>query len=144
MRRRSGNHREGIKGPQAVAGAVLLGRTGHSKAQIRQLLSDRFGYDCSASLGDLRKRAEFDVTCQGTVPSAAIAFDFEDTVRNAVSLGGDTDTLACIAGAIAEAYYGSTADSIQRAIMGRLDEPLRTETLAFAREYGVQLWEGRG
>lgn len=140
------NHPEGIKGAQAVAGAVLLGRTGHSKVQIGQLLSDRFGYDCSASLEELRKRAGFDVTCQGTVPSAAIAFlqsrDFEDAVRNAISLGGDADTLACIAGAMAESYYGGTPDWIQREVMRRLDEPLRAETLAFAREYGVPLYTG--
>jgi ADP-ribosylglycohydrolase len=139
------SHPEGIKGAQAVAGAVLLGRTGHSKDEIGQLLSDRFGYDCSAGLDALRRRAAFDVTCQGTVPAAAIAFlesnDFEDAVRNAVSLGGDADTLACIAGAMAEPYYGGTPDWIQREVLCRLDEPLRTEALAFARRYGVPLHE---
>jgi ADP-ribosylglycohydrolase len=137
------SHPEGIKGAQAVAAAVLLGRTGHSKARIRRLLSDRFGYDCSAGLDRLRQRGEFDATCQGTVPAAAVAFfassDFEDAVRNAVSLGGDADTLACIAGAMAESYYGGTPDHIQREIMRRLDAPLRAEALAFARAYGVPL-----
>lgn len=137
------NHPEGIKGAQAVAGAVFLGRTGHGKDGIRRLLTERFGYDCSASLDELRAHAEFDVTCQGTVPAAAIAFlasnDFEDAVRNAVSLGGDADTLACIAGAMAESFYGATPDAIQRECLRRLDEPLRTEVLAFAREYGVPL-----
>jgi len=86
------DHPEGIKGG----------------ARIRELLTDRFGYDCSASLDELRRRSCFDVTCQGTVPAAAIAFlessGYEDAVRNAVSLGGDADTLACIAGAMAEAH----------------------------------------
>lgn len=137
------NHPEGIKGAQAVAGAVFLGRTGHGKAQIRRLLTERFGYDCSATLEALREHMEFDVTCQGTVPAAAIAFlessDFEDAVRNAISLGGDADTLACIAGAMAEAFYGGTPDAIRSESLRRLDEPLRTEALAFAREYHVPL-----
>lgn len=135
------DHPEGIKGAQAVAGAVFLGRTGHDMSEIRRLLADRFGYDCSASLDALRARGGFDVTCQGTVPSAAIAFfasrDFEDAIRNAVSLGGDADTLGCITGAIAEAYYGGTPDAIQREALRRLDEPLRHEAIAFARRYGV-------
>jgi ADP-ribosylglycohydrolase len=80
---------------------------------------------------------------KGAQAAAAIAFlessDFEDAVRNAISLGGDADTLACIAGALAEAFYGGTPDDIQRQIMRRLDEPLRAETLAFARAYGVPL-----
>jgi ADP-ribosylglycohydrolase len=140
------NHPEGIKGAQAVAAAVFLGRTGHGKTEIEDLLSNRLGYDCSSSLASLRERSEFDVTCQGTVPAAAIAFlestDFEDAVRNAISLGGDADTLACIAGAMAEAFYGGVPDSIEREIMRRLDIPLRAETLAFARKYGVPLTYG--
>lgn len=129
-----------------MAGAVFLGRTGHGKAGIRRLLTERFGYDCSATLDELRRHAGFDVTCQGTVPAAAIAFlassDFEDAIRNAVSLGGDADTLACIAGAMAESVYGGTPDSIQRESLRRLDEPLRAEVLAFARKYGVPLCAG--
>jgi ADP-ribosylglycohydrolase len=137
------DHPEGIKGAQAVAAAVLLGRTGQGKDRIKALLSERFGYDCSTSLAVLHWNSAFDVTCQGTVPAAAVAFlestDFEDAVRNAISLGGDADTLACIAGAIAEAFYGGVPDSIQHKVLRRLDEPLRAETLAFARRYGVPL-----
>jgi ADP-ribosylglycohydrolase len=137
------NHPEGIRGAQAVAGAVFLGRTGASKAEIHQLLTQRFVYDCSASLADLHQNADFDTSCQCTVPVAAIAFleskDFEDAIRNAVSLGGDTDTLACIAGAMAESYFGGTPDWIQRQVLCRLDESLRAETIAFAREYKIPL-----
>lgn len=135
------DHPEGIKGAQAVAAAVLIARQGGGKADLRELLSRRFGYDCSASLYALRERAAFDVTCQGTVPAAAIAFfesdDYEDAVRNAVSLGGDADTLACIAGAIAEAHYGGTPEPIRQEVLRRLDEPLRAEALRFVRQYGV-------
>ena len=139
------NHPEGIKGAQAVAGAVFLGRTSHDKAEIRRLLVDRLGYDCSETLDQVRQRLEFDITCQGTVPPAVIAFleseDFEDAIRNAVSLGGDVDTLTCITGAIAEAYYGGTPVEIQREVLRRLDPPLLEETKAFARRFGVPLHE---
>lgn len=137
------DHPEGIKGAQAVAAAVLLGRTGQTKDRIAAMLSDRFGYDCSMELSALQRRGGFDVTCQGTIPAAAVAFlhstGFEDAVRNAVSFGGDADTLACIAGAMAEAYYGSVPVEIQAEVLRRLDDPLRAEVVAFARQYGVPL-----
>lgn len=137
------NHPEGIKGAQAVAATILLARQGRTKAQIADLMSKRFGYDCTIDLGVLQKRAKFDVTCQGTVPAATVAFlqstDFEDAVRNAVSLGGDADTLACIAGAMAEAYYGSVPTQIQVEVLQRLDDPLRAEVVAFATQYGIPL-----
>jgi ADP-ribosylglycohydrolase len=140
------NHPEGIKGAQAVAAAVLLGRRGRSKDEIAALLSDRFGYDCSVGLAALQRRGGFDVTCQGTVPAAAVAFlestDFEDAVRNAVSFGGDADTLACIAGAMAEAHYGRVPAGIQAEVFCRLDDPLRAEVRAFAQAYGVR-WPAR-
>lgn len=111
------NHPEGIKGAQAAATAVFCARTGQTKDQIATLLSDRFGYDCTVSLEHLQHRSSFDVTCQGTLPAAAVAFlqstDFEDAVRNAISFGGDADTLACIAGAMAEAHYGGVPTAIQ-------------------------------
>ncbi|WP_106477535.1 ADP-ribosylglycohydrolase family protein [Phytohalomonas tamaricis] len=134
------DHPEGIKGAQAVAGAVWLARHGGDKKQIRQFFTERFGYDCSASLVQLREHSHFDVTCQGTVPAAAVAFleaeDFEDAIRNAVSLGGDADTLACISGALAQAYYGSVPDAIRHEVLARLDQPLRHEVEAFTQRYG--------
>lgn len=137
------NHPEGIKGAQAVAATILSARSGRTREQIAALLADRFGYDCSTRLDELRRRDGFDVTCQGTVPAAAVAFlestGFEDAVRNAVSLGGDADTLACIAGAMAEAFYGRVPDAIQRAVFDHLDETLRSEVLAFANTYRLPL-----
>lgn len=137
------NHPEGIKGAQAVAAAILYARSGRTKDAIAALLSGQFGYDCTVGLSALRRRGGFDVSCQGTVPAAATAFlestGFEDAVRNAVSLGGDADTLACIAGAMAEAYYGEVPAAIQAGVFHRLDAPLRSEVTEFARTYGVSL-----
>lgn len=104
------NHPEGIKGAEAVASAIFLARTGESKKSIKKYIEDEFAYNLSRTLDEIRPHYHMDVTCQGSVPEAIIAFlestDFEDAVRNAVSIGGDTDTIACIAGSIAEAYYG--------------------------------------
>ena len=139
----SHNHPEGIQGAQAVAAAVWAGRMGKGKDGIEELLSHRFGYDCGLELAALKRRGGFDISCQGTVPPAAVAFlrstDFEDAVRNAVSLGGDADTLACVAGAMAEAHYGSVPDAIQAEVMARLDPALRTEVCTFAQRYGVPI-----
>lgn len=140
------NHPEGIKGAQATAAAILLARMGHSKDRIAALLADRFGYDCSVPLGTLQHRGGFDPTCQGTLPMAAVAFlesaDFEDAVRNAVSFGGDTDTTACIAGAMAEPYYDGVPEPIQSEVFRRLDRRLRAEVVAFARAYRVPIMSG--
>jgi ADP-ribosylglycohydrolase len=137
------NHPEGIKGAQAVAAAIFVARRGGGKEKIAALLADRFGYDCTAKLSDLRRRGGFDVSCQGTLPAAAVAFlhstDFEDAVRNAVSFGGDADTLACIAGAVAEAHYGGVPAPIQAEVFGRLDAALRAEVILFAKRYGISI-----
>lgn len=103
------NHPEGIKGAQAVAAAVYLARIGRSKAEIKEYIEKKY-YKLSFTLDEIRPTYEFDVTCQGSVPQAILCFlestDFEDAIRNAVSLGGDGDTQAAMAGSIAEAYYG--------------------------------------
>ena len=104
------NHAEGIKGAEATASAIFLAREGKPKEAIRDYIVQEFGYDLSRTLDEIRPHYSMDATCQGSVPEAILAFlestDFEDAVRNAVSLGGDTDTVACIAGSIAEAFYG--------------------------------------
>jgi ADP-ribosylglycohydrolase len=110
------DHPEGIKGAQAVALAILLARQGATKAALRSEIIARFGYELSSSIAEIRPTYCFDETCQKTVPPAIIAFlestDFEDSVRKAVSLGGDADTLAAITGSIAEAYYGEVPPEI--------------------------------
>ena len=104
------NHPEGIKGAEATASAIYMARTGCSKEEIKQYISIHFGYDLSRTCDEIRPGYRHVESCQQTVPEAIVAFlegnDFEDVVRNAVSLGGDCDTLTCIASGIAEAFYG--------------------------------------
>jgi ADP-ribosyl-[dinitrogen reductase] hydrolase len=104
------NHPEGIKGAQATALAILLARQGMPQEKIRTEIVDRFGYNLDRTLAEIRPGYAFDVSCQGSVPEAIIAFlestDFEDAIRKAISIGGDSDTIACITGGIAEAFYG--------------------------------------
>ncbi|MBR3494059.1 MAG: ADP-ribosylglycohydrolase family protein [Clostridia bacterium] len=104
------NHPEGIKGAEATAAAIFLARTGRSKDEIREYIVREFGYDLSRTCDEIRPGYRHVESCQGTVPEAITAFlegtDFEDVIRTAVSLGGDCDTLTCIAGGIAEAFYG--------------------------------------
>lgn len=122
------NHPEGIKGAQATAAAIFLVKSGRSKRQIQNYVEREFGYDLSVPLKKIRPRYQFDVSCQGSVPQAIRAFlesnDFESAVRNAVSLGGDSDTLACIAGSIAHATYGELPLEIQKQTLQRLDSSL--------------------
>ncbi len=103
------NHPEGIKGAQATASAIYLARNGASKDEIRQFIEDDFKYDLSRPISEIRPEYRFDVSCQGSVPEAIIAFlegrDFENSIRLAISLGGDSDTIACIAGGISQAFY---------------------------------------
>ncbi|MGN8742567.1 ADP-ribosylglycohydrolase family protein [Catenibacterium mitsuokai] len=104
------NHPEGIKGAEATASAIFMARNGSSKEEIKKYIENEFHYDLNRTLNEIRPGYHMDETCQKTVPEAIIAFleakDFEDAIRNAVSLGGDTDTLGAITGSIAEAYYG--------------------------------------
>jgi len=112
------NHPEGLKGAEAVAAAVFLARTGSSRADIRDYIEAHY-YRIDFTLDELRADYRFDVSCQGSVPQALEAFfestGFEDAIRNAVSIGGDSDTIAAITGGIAEAYYGIPADLRQQA-----------------------------
>ena len=103
------NHPEGIKGAQATAAAIWMARNGKSKADIKAYIESKYGYDLNRTWEYLNRTYHWDSSCQGTVPEAMIAFlesnDFEDAIRKAVSMGGDSDTLACITGGIAEAFY---------------------------------------
>ena len=104
------NHPEGIKGAEATAAAIFLGRTGHTKAQIKAYIEEEFHYDLSRTCDEIRPTYHHVESCQETVPEAITAFlegeSFEDVIRTAVSLGGDCDTLTAIAGSIAEGFYG--------------------------------------
>lgn len=130
------DHPEGIKGAQAVALAVFLARTGRSKEEIRGAISTRSGYDLGRTIDEIRPGYRFDVSCQGSVPESIVAFldssDTEDAIRLAVSLGGDADTQACIAGAIAEAHYGELPPEIAKFVLGRLDDLLLGVLARFA------------
>ena len=105
----SHNHPEGIKGAQATALSVLMARQGADKETIRKEIENRFNYDLQRTVDGIRPAYGFDVSCQGSVPESIIAFldsdDYESTIKNAISLGGDADTMACIAGGIAQAFY---------------------------------------
>lgn len=122
------NHPEGIKGAQATAAAIFLARTGHTKQEIRRYVEQTFGYDLSRTCDTIRPGYHHVETCQQTVPEAIIAFlestGFEDALRNAVSLGGDSDTLACITGGIAEAFYGMPP-ALRKETLKRLPEEMR-------------------
>lgn len=121
------NHPEGIKGAEATACAIYLARNGKSKAEIREYITTEFGYDLSRTCDEIRPGYFHVETCQKTVPEAFTAFlegeDFEDVIRTAVSLGGDCDTLTCIAGGIAEAFYG-VPEELKNACRDRLPDPM--------------------
>ena len=111
------NHLAGIKGAEVTASAIFLARKGSSKEDIKDYIIKEFGYDLSRTCDEIRPEYHHVETCQQTVPEAVTAFiegtDFEDVIRTAVSLGGDCDTLTCIAGSMAEAFYGIPSEMIK-------------------------------
>lgn len=115
------NHPEGIKGAQAIALSIYMARTGSSKESIKEMMEEEFEYDLSRTIDDIRPTYEFDVSCQGSVPESIIAFleseDYEDCIRKAISIGGDSDTIAAMAGSIAEAYYKNIPKEIIDGVM---------------------------
>lgn len=134
----SHNHPEGIKGAQAIAAAIFLARARCEKQDIRNYIMRDFGYDLTPSLKDYRGKAPYSATCQVTVPQALTAFfegnGFLDTIRKAVSLGGDSDTIAAMAGSIAEAYYG-IPENLEKEAYRRLDERLGKTVVQFHSFY---------
>ncbi len=122
------NHPEGIKGAEATASAIFLSRIGKTKDEIKKYIIDEFGYDLSRTLDQIRPGYHHVESCQETVPEAITAFlegnDFEDVVRCAVSLGGDCDTLTCIAAGIAEAFYG-ISEEYKTETISRLEDDMR-------------------
>ncbi|HET6386750.1 MAG TPA: ADP-ribosylglycohydrolase family protein [Armatimonadota bacterium] len=138
------NHPEGVRGAQAVAGAVFLARMGRTKDEIHAFVTERFAYDLGTPLTEIRPTYRFNVTCQGSVPQAMRAFlesvDFESAIRLAVSLGGDADTQASIAGAIAEPFYGGVPKPIADAVLAIVDDRMHPTIQRFRERY----IDGRG
>lgn len=128
------NHPEGIKGAEVTASAIFMARNGSSKEEIKKYIENEFHYDLNRTLDEIRPSFHMDETCQKTVPEAIIAFlearDFEDAIRNAVSLGGDTDTLGAITGSIAEAYFGISETLISEC-RNRINKDMRDVVDAF-------------
>jgi ADP-ribosylglycohydrolase len=130
------NHPEGIKGAQATAAAIFLARTGYTKAEIKEYVEILSEYDLNRTCDEIRPTYYHKESCQETVPEAIIAFlestGFEDAIRNAVSLGGDCDTLTCITGSIAEAFYG-VPEELKRKCRTRLPDELEAILLRFEK-----------
>lgn len=133
------NHPEGLKGAEATAVAIYLARTGKSIPEIRDYINENY-YTLNFTLDSIRETYQFNETCQDTVPQAIEAFlestSFEDAIRNAISIGGDSDTLAAITGGIAEAYYGIPAN-IREQALAFLDDSLISILDEFEKEYGI-------
>jgi ADP-ribosylglycohydrolase len=135
------NHPEGIRGAQATAAAIYYARRIQDTDQIKTVLESQFRYDLSKTLDQIRPTYCFDETCQGTVPQAIIAFlestSYEDAIRNAISLGGDADTLACITGGIAEAFYGGVPQDLAASAKELLDPKLTDVIHRFRDRFGL-------
>lgn len=131
------NHPEGIKGAQATAAAIFMARTGKSKSEIKSYITEKYGYDLNRTCDEIRPTYQFNETCMGTVPEAIIAFldstDFEDAIRNAVSLGGDADTLTCITGGIAEAFYKTIPAGMRSDILKMIPQEFKDILDAFSK-----------
>lgn len=138
------NHIEGIKGAKATAGAIYLARTRKDKDLIKKYVEDNYNYDLERKLVDIRPTYEFNESCQETVPEAVLCFlesdSYEDTIRNAVSLGGDADTLAAIAGSIAGAYY-EIPEEITDIALSKLDENLKKIYYEFVEKFEENNYE---
>ena len=130
---------EGIKGAQATALAIMMARQGCSKNEIKAEIERRFGYDLQFTCDQIRPTYTWGATCQDSVPQAIVAFldgaDYEDAVRNAISIGGDSDTIGCITGSIAEAYFG-VGDDLRSRAMDYLPEELREIVNEFEKKFG--------
>lgn len=133
------NHSEGIRGAQATALSILLARQGNSKETIQKEIEHRFGYNLSQSLDLIRPTYCFDVSCQGTVPVAIRAFlessSYEDAIRNAISIGGDSDTIGAVTGGISLAFYKEMPDGLVEAMEAKLTADMKEVCERFAKDY---------
>jgi len=137
------DHPEGIKGAEAIASAIFLARQGKDKEEIRTYITDTFGYDLQRTIAQIRPTYTFDASCQGTVPEAIIAFldshNFESCLRLAISIGGDTDTIAAMAGGIAQAYYGKIPYDIVYFVQYKLGKALWELVEEFNETYNIKV-----
>lgn len=135
------NHPEGIKGAQAIAACVFLARIGKNKEEIKVYITSTFGYNLNRSIEEIRPSYYIDAraTCQGSVPEAIISFldstDYENAIRLAISIGGDSDTIACMTGGIAEAYYKKIPDEIVNTVMDMLPQQMIEVIEEFSTRY---------
>ena len=135
----SHNHPEGIKGAQSVAAAIFLARAGSSKQVIKDYIASSFGYDLNRTTDEIRPGYQFNETCQGSVPESIIAFlestDYESAIRLAISIGGDSDTIACITGGIAAAFYKEIPDEIIKFAYSKLPSEFIELLKEFDKKY---------
>ncbi len=135
------DHPEGIRGAQATALAVFRARTGASQRDIREEISRRFGYNMERSLAAIRPGYCFEISCQRSVPESLVAFlesdGVEDAIRKAISLGGDSDTMACIAGGVAQAFFGEITPDIAQGVRARLPQELLRVVNRFSAACGL-------
>ena len=133
------NHPEGVKGAQATAAVIYLARNGKSKEEIKEYVTNTFGYNLDLTCDEIRPYYHFDVSCQGTVPESIIAFleskDYEDAIRLTVSLGGDSDTMGAITGAMAIAFYKEMPDEIYDYAVSKLPKELLEIVEKFEEQY---------
>jgi ADP-ribosylglycohydrolase len=136
------NHPEGIKGAKSVAAAIFMAKNGSTKAEIKEYIEKEFEYDLNRTCDDIRKYYSFDVTCQGSVPEAIICFlestDYVDAIRLAVSLSGDADTQACIAGGIAQAYYKKIPKDLIEQVYKILPQEFIDIIEEFNKKFGIE------
>ncbi len=137
------NHPEGIKGAQATAAVIFLARTGASKQEIRTYITSQFNYTLDFTIENIRPTYKFDVSCQGSVPQAIVAFldstDYENAIRLAISIGGDSDTIACITGGIAAAYYKTVPQEIVDFAYSKLPNGFKTLLVNFHDKYSSEV-----
>jgi ADP-ribosylglycohydrolase len=136
------NHPDGINGAKAIAAAVYLARNGGSKHKIKNYIESEIHYPLDFDLEDLHRNYQFEIKCSRSVPQAIFAFlesrDFEDAIRKAIYIGGDSDTIACMAGAVAEAYYKNIPEDIYKKISFYLDEDQKNVIKQFKKQFNIK------
>jgi ADP-ribosylglycohydrolase len=138
------NHRDGINGAKAVSGSIFLARNGENKDKIKKFVKNEIGYSLSFSLNELHEKYKYEIQCKYSVPQAIYCFliseSFEDAIRNAIYIGGDSDTIACIAGSIAEAYYSDISEELIIKAKDKLDAEMKSVIRDFYSTFNIKWW----